>query len=70
MFTLNLDTDNAAFRAVRSDILDDADEHSLACRMELLRILRRVAGQLETGTTDAAIMDANGNRVGQWALES
>jgi hypothetical protein len=61
MFTLKLDTDNASFCA------DDPTEDS-TCHMEIARVLREAAKQIEIGKDYAAIMDENGNRVGQWEL--
>jgi hypothetical protein len=53
MFTLKFDTDNVAF-----------DPESI----EVARILRDIARKVEAGWTSWAIWDANGNRVGEWAL--
>lgn len=53
MFTLRIDTDNAAF----------GDNP----RGEIARILRHVAGKLE-GFDHGQIGDHNGNTVGEWFL--
>lgn len=55
MFTVKMKTDNDAF----------ADGNAAA---EVARILRRIGERLESGERDGACMDANGNRVGTWAL--
>ena len=35
---------------------------------EVARILRDIAAKLERGEDQGACMDANGNRVGEWAI--
>lgn len=58
MFTLTIDTGNAAF--------DDAGP-------ELARILRELAARLEPGLTcdgGADVRDTNGNRVGSWGFKA
>jgi sugar phosphate isomerase/epimerase len=55
MFTLNIDTGNAAF---------DEDEPNI----ELTRILREVIGHLNAWDTEGKIRDLNGNTVGSWKL--
>ena len=58
MFSLDFETDNAAFGP------DEAD-----ARSEVWRILRQVAQKvLEGGEGEGAIMDANANKVGSWGL--
>lgn len=54
MFDLHVETDNAAFE-------DPAAETA--------RILREVADRLENGSTEGAIADINGNRVGSFFFE-
>ncbi len=54
MFTLTIDTDNAAF------------EHGP--RQEVGRILREVAQSLKAGDTEGRIRDVNGNTVGSFSL--
>lgn len=51
MFYLNIVTDNAAFEDLEA---------------EIARILRRVAARVEQGEQSGGVMDANGNRVGDW----
>lgn len=51
---LSFDTDNAAF------------ENNL--EIEVVRVLKKVIAQIETGRTDAPILDRNGNLIGVWAL--
>lgn len=54
-FTLEIKTGNAAF--------EDAKE------IELVRILRKIADQVENGKLDGLAMDFNGNRVGSYGFE-
>jgi hypothetical protein len=55
MLTLTIDsTENAAF--------DDSDS------AECARILREIADKLDDDIIQAPIWDANGNKVGWWAL--
>lgn len=54
MFTLTIETDNAAF------------EHSMIDEIE--RITRRVMLRIAAGETSGKIMDINGNTVGRWEL--
>lgn len=58
MFTLKIETDNAAFGD--GNITDE--------RYELARILREVAKRLESGEDSGAVRDVNGNKVGQFSL--
>lgn len=56
MFTVTIATDNAAF--------DDDNG-----RNECARILRELAGRLESGSeTTGRLMDCNGNSVGRFAF--
>lgn len=57
VFTMHVDLANAAF--------DDIDT-----AIELARILDRVALQLRRQEDAGACMDANGNRVGEWAIRA
>jgi hypothetical protein len=59
MFSLNFDTDNAAFGD------DDEDDR----RAECARILRVVADALEAGRYKGRCIDLNGNSVGDWGFE-
>jgi len=52
-FRCEINMDNAAFE-------DDG---------ELVRLLTKVAKQAAEGQTGMRIVDANGNRVGQWVIE-
>lgn len=58
MFKLEIETDNAAFE-------DGGNE-------ELARILRKLADRITFGTYDeddnGALLDINGNKVGDWEL--
>jgi hypothetical protein len=54
MFRLRLTTGNDAF------------DNGVA--IEVARILRETADKLENGVTDSIVLDANGNRVGHYAL--
>ena len=52
---LNIETDNAAF---------------VSCKdLEVARILREVAKDIEMGYTEGDTRDDNGQPVGTWALE-
>ena len=55
MFTMQFNTDNAAF------------EYSGGAS-ETARILRKLAGRIEEGDFDGKIMDANGNSIGTFKL--
>ena len=55
MFTLEFETDNAAF--------DDGNDER-----EIIRILHAVALRVH-GYREGAIYDVNGNRVGSWSYE-
>jgi hypothetical protein len=59
MFTLEFDTDNAAF----------TDGEMPTYGTECARILRAIAEQLERGSTGGAAVDVNGNTVGRWELD-
>lgn len=54
MFELRIDTGNAAF--------EDAPG------VELARLLREIADQVEGSPVPRAVRDANGNQVGAWRL--
>lgn len=58
MFTLKINTDNAAFGDTETAAAD-----------EVVTILRFIASRMEYGTMSAPIRDTNGNTVGQYALE-
>lgn len=55
MFTLKIDTDNAAFS-------EDPG-------YEVASILKKIVQKLERGETEGVAMDTNGNKVGRWELE-
>lgn len=57
MFTLTIETDNAAFE----------DDNLLA---ETARILRVAADKIERGNHPANLLDVNGNKVGSFAFEN
>ncbi len=57
MFTLTIETGNAAF----GDCLDDETA-------ELARILRAAADKLDEGSTYGLLYDANGNRMGSFEV--
>jgi hypothetical protein len=54
MFTMEFATDNAAFEE--------------GWGTEIAGILRKVAQRVEDGDSAGAVMDSNGNTVGQWEL--
>jgi len=53
---IKFSTENAAFQ-------DDDCPH-----IEIARILKRIAEQVEVGMKSGVIMDINGNKVGRWSL--
>jgi hypothetical protein len=53
MFSIRIDTDNAAFSANPAE--------------EIARILGVIAEQVENGYQQGLAFDYNGNRVGQWS---
>lgn len=57
MFTLRMETDNAAFG---ENITDN--------QYEVARILRELADRLEEGEDSGWIRDVNGNKVGTFSL--
>lgn len=58
-FKLEIKTDNAAFH-----------EHDDAMGDTLAQILEHIAGQLREGyTSNPALTDPNGNRVGAWSID-
>lgn len=58
MFTLKINTDNAAFG-------DDSSESS----SEVSRILGVVSRKVEGGATSGLVLDLNGNTVGSFNIE-
>ena len=56
MFTVRIDTDNAAFEDYPTE--------------EVARILDRIAGDLREGEESGVCRDINGNTVGGWELVS
>ena len=68
MFTLEIKTDNAAFK---DDAAPDNDRHDAdATRQEVARILRHVADRLDNHETGGLCHDSNGNHVGEWELDT
>jgi hypothetical protein len=61
MFTLKIETGNAAFGEM-------PNERNADCAYEIARILRQCAKQLDAGRKDSPLYDINGNRVGEWSL--
>lgn len=57
-FTLEIDCDNAAFQE------NDGDQY-----VEVARILREAADRIENGRDSIALIDLNGNRVGDAAFD-
>lgn len=55
MVIVQFNTDNAAFSETT---------------VEVARILRKIADDIENGDTAKGILDSNGNRVGQWEFNS
>lgn len=63
-FTLNIETDNAAF-------ITEPDWHSdptYMARQEIARILESVSHKIEFGEIRGVCRDSNGNQVGHWRL--
>ena len=58
MFSVNVETDNAAF----------GDREPEPACAECARIVRIIAGELDAGRLSGSIRDVNGNRVGTWEL--
>jgi hypothetical protein len=58
MMRISFETCNAAF---------GRDEFEW--RAEVIRILRKVIRQVEYGEDGAAVMDLNGNKVGDWSTD-
>ena len=68
MFTLTIETDNAAFRdESRADSSGDAPLDKEA--VEVRRILTAVIRRLEKGYSRGHLTDINGNDVGEWKYE-
>ena len=68
MFTLTIETDNAAFRdESRADSSGDAPLDKEAG--EVRRILTTVIRRLEEGCSGGNLTDINGNVVGEWKYE-
>lgn len=57
-------TSGAAFR----DEYADEETNDMYTRDEILRILKVISYKVESGFTDGAIMDINGNKIGKWSL--
>jgi hypothetical protein len=57
MFSLQINTDNAAFQ--------DADK-----RWEIARMLRALADEISRTTLTGGFLDSNGNCVGDWKFEA
>ena len=58
-------TSNAAFQSGYGgdDILDNIYK-----RQEIVRILKKIASHIESGSNDGIVMDINGNNIGSWEL--
>lgn len=61
MFTIEIDTGNAAFHDPNGEGLDSMYE-----AIELKRILMGVCRKLDGGYTAGKLVDSNGNVVGGW----
>lgn len=69
MFTLTIETDNAAFHVEEAG--DGEAEGYGACAGEVARILHKLADLLDKTSPDSAVgtlRDSNGNTVGSWSL--
>ena len=58
MFTLQIKTGNAAFGYDREE-----------ATREVVRVLKKVIDQIQYGYDEKAIMDINGNKVGEWRFD-
>lgn len=56
MFTVTIDTDNAAFDSTSGK------------QREIARILKEIAGLVRAGEDSGKVRDANGNTVGSWEI--
>lgn len=65
MFTITIETDNAAFE----DVIEWPAGTPDGKVTEIGRILREVAARLIAGEQEGTISDYNGNRVGVFTLE-
>lgn len=65
MFTITIETENAAFRNPHT-----GEEDIYSREMELSRIIEtQVLPHLENGTTNKYLHDSNGNRVGRMEVK-
>lgn len=64
MFTLKIETDNAAF----GDQDGKGDNISEDCFAEVARILRKTADRVEREAVSGPLMDVNGNKVGEFSF--
>lgn len=55
-------TSSAAFKDI------NGDEDVYCKTAEVIRVLNRIATRIEDGRTDGAVMDTNGNKIGEWSL--
>jgi hypothetical protein len=68
--TITIEMDNAAFFEDDNDSGKHPEEGlSPAAGAELARILRDLAGQVESGCDRKLLFDVNGNRVGRFDIE-
>ncbi len=68
MFTLEIKTDNAAFRD--DSAIDDERDDDTALGSEIATILRRLADHIEgyANLSGGSVQDTNGNTVGRYTL--
>ena len=64
MFTLRIETDNAAF----GEQEDNSEGYSDDAVAEVARILRKCADKIENGVDAGNLMDVNGNKVGEFSF--
>jgi hypothetical protein len=66
-FTLTINCDNAAFKA---DEQDDDQDHDIPTKVEIVRILRGLADEIEMLVPlPRKLRDLNGNKVGEARFE-
>lgn len=63
MFKIEFETSNAEFQN------EDDTMNDFAARTECKRLLKRVLADFDKGYNVGALLDLNGNKVGEWKFE-